>query len=400
MRGVPGRTITSFSNDSAMGDESAPDHYSLEFLNSLDPNSMPPHELKLRSGALVMLLRNYSSQKGLCNGTRAVVRDMWHRFLQVEIATGRFKGQMHLLPRIVCSSTGETDLPFVLRKFQFPVKPAWIMSINKGRRQTVSGRCGIYLLQPVFQHGQLYVAFSRARRAVNVKVLVADFESRQCTVQRNSATDEALAYTSNIVDKTLLSDVVEAVPIGSVAMECGLCTEQASQNTLNTASHDLLTPHCILCVFQHISVHNIWWVCLRDCNAWVVQINNQWVCQLYFNTIDDLPFWGLTVPNNRSSWHVSLNSPFTWQGEWTKGAWAGQPSFTQYLGDPWLPIMYSWKRADYGQFVLCSDHVTESPAGQTQTFHHRAKIDSENSSCRHPVRRAFGHSSHHRCTCG
>ena len=41
-----------------------------------------------------------------------------------------------------------------------------------------------------------------------------------------------------------------------------------------------------------------------------------------------------------------------------------------------------------------------SPAGQTHTFHHRAKIDSENRSCGHPVRRAFGHSSHHRCTCG
>ena len=89
MRGLPGKTITSFSNDSAMGDESAPDHYSLEFLNSLDPNSMPPHELKLRSGAPVMLLRNYSSQKGLCNGTRAVVRGMWQRFLQQRMVDSR-----------------------------------------------------------------------------------------------------------------------------------------------------------------------------------------------------------------------------------------------------------------------------------------------------------------------
>ena len=45
----------------------------LDFLNSLTPAGMPPHELKLVPGCLVMLLRNLDSDAGLCNGVRAIV---------------------------------------------------------------------------------------------------------------------------------------------------------------------------------------------------------------------------------------------------------------------------------------------------------------------------------------
>ena len=31
---------------------------------------MPPHELKLKEGCIVMLLRNLHATRGLCNGTR------------------------------------------------------------------------------------------------------------------------------------------------------------------------------------------------------------------------------------------------------------------------------------------------------------------------------------------
>ncbi len=52
------------------------------------------------------------------------------------------------------------DLPFEMQRRQFPVRPAFIMSINKGQRQTLA-KAGVYLPKPVFTHGQLYFAFSR-----------------------------------------------------------------------------------------------------------------------------------------------------------------------------------------------------------------------------------------------
>ncbi|KAG7674304.1 hypothetical protein KSW81_006109 [Nannochloris sp. 'desiccata'] len=54
------------------------------------------------------------------------------------------------------------NFPFTLRRRrQYPVKPAFAMSINKAQGQTL--KCvGIYLKDDVFGHGQLYVALSRS----------------------------------------------------------------------------------------------------------------------------------------------------------------------------------------------------------------------------------------------
>jgi hypothetical protein len=48
-------------------------HYPSEFLNTLTPNGLPPHMLKLKIGCPVILLRNIDPTGGLCNGTRLVV---------------------------------------------------------------------------------------------------------------------------------------------------------------------------------------------------------------------------------------------------------------------------------------------------------------------------------------
>jgi ATP-dependent exoDNAse (exonuclease V) alpha subunit len=44
------------------------------------------------------------------------------------------------------------------------------MTINKSQGQTLH-EVGVYIRQPCFSHGQLYVALSRARKANNIKVL-------------------------------------------------------------------------------------------------------------------------------------------------------------------------------------------------------------------------------------
>ncbi len=52
--------------------------YPTEFLNTILPSGLPPHKLKLKIGAPIMLLRNMNGSKGQVNGTRMVVRGFGH----------------------------------------------------------------------------------------------------------------------------------------------------------------------------------------------------------------------------------------------------------------------------------------------------------------------------------
>jgi hypothetical protein len=64
-------------------------------------------------------------------------------------------------------------MPSILRRRQFPVRPAFAMTINKAQGQTLK-MVGIFLPKPVFTHGQLYVAMSRIGCPEGVKLLVTD----------------------------------------------------------------------------------------------------------------------------------------------------------------------------------------------------------------------------------
>ena len=64
---LPGDAHIYFSADEALSDDDV-SMYPVEFLNSLTPSGMPPHKLSLKTGAVIMLLRNLDIRKGLCNG--------------------------------------------------------------------------------------------------------------------------------------------------------------------------------------------------------------------------------------------------------------------------------------------------------------------------------------------
>ena len=196
------------SLDSVADSESADStNFPVEFLNSLSPSGLPPHKLRLRVGAVIIVLRNLDKDRGICNGCRCLVLKISTRLLDVRILTGRSKGDRYLLPRIPFRS-GTSEFPFVLRRRQFPVRLAWAMSIHKAQGQTLA-QCGVLLPEPVFAHGQLYVCASRASSAGGLRFWLGD-PSEGHGYHEDEKTGTTLPYTHNIIFPAVLQTMPTA----------------------------------------------------------------------------------------------------------------------------------------------------------------------------------------------
>ncbi|THH15669.1 hypothetical protein EW146_g4843 [Bondarzewia mesenterica] len=146
--------------------------YPIELLRSLSATGLPSGELHLKEGCLIILLRNLAPQHGLCNGSQFIVQQMSERVLEVRLLGGEHHGEVHFIPRITLSPSNH-EFPFMLRRRQFPVRLAFTITINKAQGQSLE-HVGIDLRVPVFEHGQLYVALSRAMSAQRIKVLLPE----------------------------------------------------------------------------------------------------------------------------------------------------------------------------------------------------------------------------------
>ena len=142
-----------------------------DFLNSQNPKGLPPHKLLLKENCPIMLIRNLNPTEGLCNGTRLICRELKQNTICAEIAFGQHRGKRIFLPKIPLqvSDNDKNGLPFI--RTQFPVRVCFALTINKFQGQTLD-YVGIYLREPVFSHGQLYVALSRVKSSAALKVLI------------------------------------------------------------------------------------------------------------------------------------------------------------------------------------------------------------------------------------
>ncbi|CAG8795046.1 15090_t:CDS:2, partial [Gigaspora margarita] len=89
----------------------------------------------------------------------SLLNDEQHAIYDAVVVTDSCPGSRVFISRIVLEPSN-TELPFKLQRRQFPIKLAFALTINKAQGQTIPN-LGLYLPEPVFTHGQLYVALSR-----------------------------------------------------------------------------------------------------------------------------------------------------------------------------------------------------------------------------------------------
>ncbi|XP_021991984.1 ATP-dependent DNA helicase pif1-like [Helianthus annuus] len=169
------------------------DLYSADNLNALKIAGLPNHKLVLKVGVPVMFLRNIDQQSGLCNGTRLQITFLGKRVIEAEVISGGNIGTRVYIPRISMIPS-DKKIPFQFQRRQFPLSVCFAMTINKSQGHSLS-RVGLYLKDPVFSHGQLYVALSRVKTREGVKILAYDADGKPSK------------QTSNVVYKEIFGNL-------------------------------------------------------------------------------------------------------------------------------------------------------------------------------------------------
>ncbi|KAI3509189.1 hypothetical protein L1887_24277 [Cichorium endivia] len=167
--------------------------YSHDVLNGLKPSGLPNHKLVLKVGVPVMLLRNIDQKSSLCNGTRLWVISLGNRVIEVKVISGNNIGNRTFIPRMSLTPS-DKRIPFKFQRRQLPLTVCFAMTINKSQGQSLS-KVGLFFRQPVFTHGQLYVALSRVKSRDGLKMVILDND------------DKLTNRTTNVVFKEVVQNL-------------------------------------------------------------------------------------------------------------------------------------------------------------------------------------------------
>jgi ATP-dependent DNA helicase PIF1 len=113
----------------------------LEMMHMETPQGMPDHELNLKVGAIVLLIRNLDVSSGLVNGLRLRVKEISPMLIRAEAISGNSNifGKDVNIMRI--DFEGDMDATIRMKRTQFPLKVAYAMTINKSQGLTLRKVC-------------------------------------------------------------------------------------------------------------------------------------------------------------------------------------------------------------------------------------------------------------------
>ncbi|XP_066334308.1 uncharacterized protein [Miscanthus floridulus] len=114
-------------------------------------------------------------------------------------------GSSHCLERVKGS---DEMFPSQFKRKQFLIRLSFTMTVNKAQGQTIPN-VGVYLPEPVFSHGQLYVALSRATARSNIRILAVPAGEKDVNKRKGKGKGKKRPtkdiFTKNIVYKEILT---------------------------------------------------------------------------------------------------------------------------------------------------------------------------------------------------
>ena len=119
-----------------------------KFLNTIVASGILNHNLILKVGVLVMLLRNIEQRACLCNGTRLIITRMGKFVRKGKVISESNIGEKVFIPRLSLTPS-DVRIPFKFQRRQFSIVVSFAMTINKSQEQS-SKNVGIYLPSVVF----------------------------------------------------------------------------------------------------------------------------------------------------------------------------------------------------------------------------------------------------------
>ena len=156
--------ISSEINDSCMAALPTKEFvYQAEIKGKFDQSAYPTEpNLALKAGAQVMMLKN-DPMKRWVNGTLGIIKSLADNSVEVSIDNVTYsvdRASWEVVDYQYNKKDNKIDVVVTGSFSQYPLKPAWAITIHKSQGQTFD-RVKIHLGNGAFTHGQTYVALSR-----------------------------------------------------------------------------------------------------------------------------------------------------------------------------------------------------------------------------------------------